>query len=68
MFKDKSSKKRVYNNKEISTLDAMHTKIINNYSMKIIEEQNNLAKIKELENIQNNINDIIVKYNNEGNE
>jgi hypothetical protein len=66
MFKDKSSKKRVYNNKEISTLDAMHTKIINNYSMKIIEEQNNLAKIKELENIQNNINDIIVKYNNEG--
>ena len=66
MFKDKSSKKRVYNNKEISTLDAMHNKIINNYSMKIVEEQNNLAKIKDLEIIQTNINDIIVKYNNEG--
>jgi hypothetical protein len=66
MFKDKSSKKRVYNNKELSTLDAMHNKIINNYSMKIIEEQNNLVKIKELENIQNNINDVIIKYNNDG--
>jgi len=66
MFKDKSSKKRIYNNKEISTLDAMHNKIINNYSMKIIEEQNNLEKIKELENINNNINDTIIKYNNEG--
>jgi len=33
MFKDKTSKKRIYNNKkDISTLDAMHTNIINEYS------------------------------------
>ena len=49
MFKDKTAKKRVYNNKEISTLDAMHNKIINLYSNKIIEEKNNLNKIKDLE-------------------
>ena len=66
MFKDKSSKKRIYNNKEISTLDAMHNKIINNYSVKIIEEQNNLEKIKELEIINDSVNSNILKYNNEG--
>ena len=36
MFKDKTNKKRVYSNKDIATLDAMHNKIINNYSEKII--------------------------------
>ena len=41
MFKDKTAKKRVYVNKEISTLDAMHNKIINTYSNKIIEEKIN---------------------------
>ena len=31
MFKDKTSKKRVYNNNELSTLDAIHNKVINYY-------------------------------------
>ncbi len=58
MFKDKTSKKRIYNNKkDISTLDAMHTNIINEYSLKKIEEREYLSKINELENIFNsNIN------------
>ena len=58
MFKDKTSKKRIYNNKkDISTLDAMHTNIINEYSLKKIEEREYLNKINELENIFNsNIN------------
>jgi len=66
MFKDKTNKKRVYNNKEIATLDAMHTKIINNYSAKIIEEKNSLNKIKDLEDVYNEINRLIIKSNNEG--
>jgi hypothetical protein len=66
MFKDKTNKKRVYSNKEISTLDAMHNKIINNYSVKIIEEQTSKDKIKEFEELYNNINYKIHKYNNEG--
>ncbi len=36
MFKDKTAKKRVSSNRDISTLDAMHNNIINNYSNKII--------------------------------
>jgi len=66
MFKDKTAKKRVYDNKELSTLDAMHNKIITNYSNKIIEEKNNINKIKELENNYNNINNLIIDYNNKG--
>ena len=66
MFKDKTAKKRVYVNKEISTLDAMHNKIINTYSNKIIEEKINLDKIKNLESNYNYINDLIIKYNNNG--
>jgi len=65
MFKDKTSKKRFHNvdNKDLSTLDAMHNKIINNYSTKIIEEKNNLNKINELEKKITNINDLISQYN-----
>ena len=62
MFKDKTAKKRVYVNKEISTLDAMHNKIINTYSNKIIEEKINLDKIKNLESNYNYINDFRI-YN-----
>jgi len=67
MFKDKTNKKRVYSNKEIATLDAMHNKIINNYSAKIIEEDLSKKRIKELEDINSNINLQILHYNNEGN-
>jgi hypothetical protein len=65
MFKDKTSKKRFHNvdNKDLSTLDAMHNKIINGYSTKIIEEKNNLNKIEELEIKFTNINDLISQYN-----
>ena len=63
MFKDKTAKKRVYNNKEISTLDAMHNKIINLYSSKIAEEKNNLNRIKNLEDIHNLLNYQIINYN-----
>ena len=66
MFKDKTNKKRVYSNKEITTLDAMHNKIINNYSIKIIEEQTSNDKIKEYEDLYSNINYKIFKYNNDG--
>ena len=66
MFKDKTNKKRVYSNKEITTLDAMHNKIINNYSIKIIEEQTSKDKIKEYEDLYSNINYKIFKYNNDG--
>jgi len=66
MFKDKTSKKRIHNNKELSTLDAMHNKIINNYSDKIIQHKNNLNKIKELENTFDYVNNLIINYNNNG--
>jgi hypothetical protein len=66
MFKDKTAKKRVCINKEISTLDAMHNKIINTYSNKIIEEKININKIKNLESNYNYINDLIIKHNNNG--
>ena len=66
MFKDKTAKKRVSLNKDISTLDAMHNKIINNYSNKQLEEKKNLEKIKDLENTYNYINTLIINYNNDG--
>ena len=66
MFKDKTNKKRIHTNKELSTLDAMHTKIINNYSAKITEEKLSLNKIKELEDNYNEVNNIIIKLNNDG--
>ena len=43
MFKDKTSKKRIYN-KELSTLDAMHTKVINDYSIQINDNINTYYK------------------------
>jgi len=63
MFKDKTSKKRIHNNKDLSTLDAMHNKVINDYTIKIQEEKNNLKKIKELEDIIHDINKQIIFYN-----
>jgi hypothetical protein len=67
MFKDKTAKKRVCSSKDISTLDAMHNKIITTYSNKILEEKKNIEKIRDLENTYNWINSLIVNYNNEGN-
>lgn len=66
MFKDKTAKKRIHTNKELSTLDAMHNKIINLYSSKNTEEKNNINKIKNLENIANLLNSQIINYNNDG--
>ena len=62
MFKDKTAKKRVYN-KELSTLDAMHTKVINDYSIKINDDINNKIRIGELEELYNKINNMIIDYN-----
>ena len=42
MFKDKTSKKRFQNidiTKDLSTLDAMHNKIITSYTKKIIDDK-----------------------------
>ena len=66
MFKDKTSKKRFQNvdiTRDLSTLDAMHNKIINNYSKKIIDDKNYIDKINNLEINYKNINDEILKYN-----
>jgi hypothetical protein len=66
MFKDKTSKKRFQNvdiTRDLSTLDAMHNKIINNYSKKIIDDKNYCDKINKLEINYKNINDEIIKYN-----
>ena len=66
MFKDKTSKKRFQNvdiTRDLSTLDAMHNKIINNYSKKIIDDKNYIDKINKLEITYKNINDEIIKYN-----
>ena len=63
MFKDKTSKKRIHNNKDLSTLDAMHNKVINDFSNKIEEEKEHLKRIKDLEDIINDINKQIVYYN-----
>jgi hypothetical protein len=62
MFKDKTSKKRVYN-KELSTLDAMHTKVINDYSIKINNDLNNRLRINELEDLYKQVNNLIIHYN-----
>ena len=62
MFKDKTSKKRVYNNNEISTLDAMHTKVINDYSNKIKEEIEINTKLKNLQEEISNINKLIEEF------
>ena len=66
MFKDKTSKKRFQNvdiTRDLSTLDAMHNKIINNYSKKIIDDKNYIERINNLEINYKNINDDILKYN-----
>jgi hypothetical protein len=65
MFKDKTSKKRFQNvdvTRDLSTLDAMHNKIISNYNQKIIDDQNYIEKINKLEINYKNINDEIIKY------
>ena len=67
MFKDKTSKKRFQNvdvTRDLSTLDAMHNKIISNYNQKIIDDQNYIEKINKLEINYKNINDEIIKYYN----
>jgi len=68
MFKDKTSKKRIQNidiNKgDLSTLDAMHNKFINNYNKKILDNKKYCDKIKNLEDISRKINEDIIKYNN----
>jgi predicted RNA-binding Zn-ribbon protein involved in translation (DUF1610 family) len=66
MFKDKTSKKRFQNvdiTRDLSTLDAMHNKIINNYSKKIIDNKIYTERINSLEINYKNINDEILKYN-----
>ena len=68
MFKDKTSKKRFQNidiTKDLSTLDAMHNKIITSYTKKIIDDKNFMDKIGILEKNNKLINDEIIKYNNE---
>jgi len=68
MFKDKTSKKRFQNidiTKDLSTLDAMHNKIITSYTKKIIDDKNFMDKIGILERHNKLINDEIIKYNNE---
>jgi hypothetical protein len=67
MFKDKTSKKRFQNvdiNRDLSTLDAMHNKIISNYNKKIIDNKNYTEKIDRLEKNYKSINDEITKYYN----
>jgi hypothetical protein len=66
MFKDKTSKKRFQNvdiTRDLSTLDAMHNKIINNYSKKIIDNKIYTERINNLEINYKNINNEILKYN-----
>jgi hypothetical protein len=65
MFKEKTSKKRLHNldNKDLSTLDAMHNKIINNYTSKQEEQKLNQININELCEIQKIINNEIQIYN-----
>jgi hypothetical protein len=67
MFKDKTSKKRFQNvdiTKDLSTLDAMHNKIISNYNKKIIDNNEYIDKINSLQINYKNINDEIINYNN----
>ena len=70
MFKEKTSKKRLHtidNNKELSTLDAMHINIIKNYNVKLDEEKNINSNILDLLNIQSNINNDILNLNKDQN-
>lgn len=58
MFKEKTSKKRLHiseNNKDISTLDAMHNNMIKDFSIKIELKSKYLNNICTLKNIQSNI-------------
>jgi len=67
MFKDKTSKKRFQNvdiTKDLSTLDAMHNKIISNYNKKIIDNNEYIDKINKLQLNYKTINDEIINYNN----
>jgi len=68
MFKDKTSKKRLQsidiNKGDLSTLDAMHNKFINNYNKKILDNKKYNDKIKNLQDISKKINNDIIKYNN----
>jgi ribosomal protein S27AE len=67
MFKDKTSKKRFQNvdiTRDLSTLDAMHNKIISSYNKKIIDNNDYIDKINKLEINYKNINDEIIKLNN----
>ena len=67
MFKDKTSKKRFQNidiTRDLSTLDAMHNKIINNYNKKIVDDKKYLDRINKLEIAYKNINNEIIKHNN----
>lgn len=66
MFKDKTSKKRFQNvdiTKDLSTLDAMHNKIISSYTKKIIDDKNFMDKINVLEINNKLITNEIIKYN-----
>jgi len=66
MFKEKTSKKRLHcidNNKDLSTLDAMHNNIIKNYSNKLDEEININKNIDDLINLQFIINNDIINNN-----
>ena len=67
MIKDKTSKKRFQNvdiTRDLSTLDAMHNKIISSYNKKIIDNNEYIDKINKLEINYKNINDEILNYNN----
>jgi hypothetical protein len=63
MFKEKTSKKRLHindNNKDISTLDAMHNKIIKDYSDKLILKNNYNKDINNIISKKNIINEEIL--------
>lgn len=58
MFKEKTSKKRIHvldNNKENSTLDAMHLNMIKDFSQKNKKKKDYLISIDNLKSIQNDI-------------
>lgn len=58
MFKEKTSKKRLHisdNTKDLSTLDAMHHNMINNFSKKLETKKLYTENINNLKNIHNNL-------------
>lgn len=58
MFKEKTSKKRLHtsdNSKDISTLDAMHHNMINNFSKKQYDKITYTSNIEFLSNIQKDV-------------